>query len=51
MPSWDDILDELKVMGSPHDVVRRKYIKNLATKTGRNVIIYVSLRQACVTHP
>ena len=42
MPSWDDILDELKEMGSPHDVVRRKYIRKLADKTGRNVIIYYS---------
>lgn len=42
MPSWDDILTELRVMGSPHDVVRRKYLKALHEYTGRNVIIYYS---------
>lgn len=42
MPGWDDILNELGHEPSPHDVVRRKYIKRLANTTGRNVIAYYS---------
>lgn len=42
MPSWHDILKELQETGSAHDVVRRKYLRQLYEKTGRNVIIYYS---------
>jgi hypothetical protein len=42
MPSWNDILEELKDLGSPHDVIRRRYLKRLFEKTGRNTIIYYS---------
>ena len=42
MPGWDDILKELGHEPSPHDVVRRKYIKKLSNVTGRNVIAYYS---------
>ncbi|MFN0135528.1 MAG: SDH family Clp fold serine proteinase [Phycisphaerae bacterium] len=42
MPSWKAILDEVKAAGSTFDVVRRKYIKQLAELTGRNVIAYYS---------
>lgn len=42
MPGWDDILNELSHEPSPHDVVRRKYIKKLSSLTGRNVIAYYS---------
>ncbi len=42
MPSWSDILAELQATGSPHDVVRRKYLAELSALTGRNTIIYYS---------
>jgi ATP-dependent protease ClpP protease subunit len=42
MPSWHEILNEIKQSGSTHDVIRRKYISKLSDKSGRNTIIYYS---------
>lgn len=42
MPNWHDILNEIGKMGSPHDVVRRNYLKKLSEYTGRNTIVYYS---------
>src|SRR2546422_5300783 len=42
MPSWNELVDEIKNQGSTFDIIRRKYIRNLAEVTGRNVIIYYS---------
>ena len=42
MPNWNEILDEIRVSGSTHDIIRRKYLKRLNNLTGRNVIIYYS---------
>jgi ATP-dependent protease ClpP protease subunit len=42
MPTWNDILAEINRAGSTHDLVRRRYLKRLATKTKRNTIIYYS---------
>lgn len=42
MPNWHEILGEIKEAGSTYDVIRRKYISQLAEKTERNVIIYYS---------
>lgn len=42
MPNWNEILDEIRVAGSTHDIVRRKYLQKLHQITGRNVIIYYS---------
>jgi len=44
MPSWNDILIEIKKSGntSIYDIIRRKYINKLYQKTGRNIIIYYS---------
>ena len=42
MPNWHDILNEISKMGSPHDVVRRNYLKRLSEYTGRNTIVYYS---------
>ena len=42
MPSWNDILIEVRAGGSIHDVVRRKYLAELHQLTGRNVIVYYS---------
>lgn len=42
MANWKEILDEIQVSGSTHDVVRRKYLKQLQEITGRNVIVYYS---------
>lgn len=42
MPSWHQLSEEIKVKGSTHDVVRRKYLQKLQRITGRNVILYYS---------
>lgn len=44
MPNWEEIAEEIKIQGSqsPSDRVRRKYLKLLSEKTGRNVIAYYS---------
>ena len=42
MPNWSDLLAELKELGSPYDVLRRKYIAELQSYTKRNVIVYYS---------
>jgi len=42
MPDWNQLLDEIKEAGSTHDVIRRKYLRQLHEKTRRNVIIYYS---------
>jgi len=42
MPTWNDILTEITRAGSTHDIVRRRYLKSLAAKTKRNVIVYYS---------
>lgn len=42
MPSWNEIFNEIHVTGSPHDVVRRKYLAQMHEATGRNVIAYYS---------
>lgn len=42
MANWNEILNELKAAGSTHDIIRRKYLRNLHEITGRNVIIYYS---------
>lgn len=42
MPNWNEILDEIRASGSTHDIVRRRYLKQLQRLTGRNTIIYYS---------
>lgn len=42
MPNWHDILNEIGRLGSPYDVVRRRYLKELSEYTGRNTIVYYS---------
>lgn len=42
MPNWTSLLFELQRAGSPHDVIRRKYLRELHELTGRNTIIYYS---------
>lgn len=42
MPSWKQILDENTEIGGAADVTRRKYLKQLSEKTGRNSIAYYS---------
>lgn len=42
MPNWNELLNEVKALGSPHDVLRRKYLKKLHEVTQRNVIVYCS---------
>lgn len=42
MPNWSDLLKELNQLGSPFDILRRKYISELHEYTGRNIIAYYS---------
>ena len=42
MPNWSDLLQEINQLGSPFDILRRKYISDLQAYTGRNVIAYYS---------
>ena len=42
MPDWGELLDEIHKLGSTYDIVRRKYLKRLHDRTGRNTIVYYS---------
>lgn len=42
MPNWSQILKEIGAAGSVHDVVRRRYLRQLGELTERNVIVYYS---------
>lgn len=42
MPNWHEINSEIRVSGSTHDIVRRKYLERLHEHTGRNTIVYYS---------
>lgn len=42
MPGWNGIAAEIGAIGANYEVVRRKYLAELAEYTGRNVIIYYS---------
>jgi membrane-bound ClpP family serine protease len=42
MPDWTEILNEIRVTGSTHDSIRRKYLRELSDLTGRNTIAYYS---------
>jgi hypothetical protein len=42
MSNWSDLLKELGQLGSPFDVLRRKYLSELHKYTKRNVICYYS---------
>lgn len=42
MPNWNQLLDELNAAGGMHDVIRRRYLKEVSEITDRNVIIYYS---------
>ena len=42
MPTWNELLGELRASASKHDLIRRRYLKTVHEITGRNVIIYYS---------
>lgn len=47
MPNWSEVLTEIQQVAqsnslNPLDIVRRKYLKKVSEKTGRNVIAYYS---------
>lgn len=42
MPNWSELVKEIGQLGSPYDILRRKYIQDLARYTKRNVICYYS---------
>lgn len=42
MPSWSQVTAQIQQVSSPHDAVRRDYLRKLHDLTGRNVIVYYS---------
>lgn len=42
MPSWGEVLNELRCAENPLDVMRRKYLQTMHKYTGRNIITYYS---------
>src|SRR6266545_3175054 len=42
MGTWNDVLNEVTAAGSNFDIIRRKYIRELADYRKRNLIIYYS---------
>lgn len=42
MPTWNEMLAEVRRAESPYDTLRRKYLKKLSDNTGRNTIVYYS---------
>ncbi|MEQ8554745.1 MAG: hypothetical protein RIC06_25140 [Cyclobacteriaceae bacterium] len=42
MPSWNDIIKEIGAQPNAFDHIRRKYLKQLAEYTDRNLIVYYS---------
>lgn len=42
VPSWGQVLDELRSVENPLDMIRRKYLKIMNDYTGRNIIAYYS---------
>jgi len=42
VPNWSELIKKIGQLGSPFDVLRRKYIGELARYTKRNVICYYS---------
>lgn len=53
MPNWSEVLNELQNTPSPFDIVRRRYLRSLHEKTGRNTIAYYSgwlQKQALASH-
>jgi ATP-dependent protease ClpP protease subunit len=39
---WKELLDEVQKAGSTHDIVRRRYLRELTEQSGRNTIAYYS---------
>lgn len=42
MANWSELLLEINQLGSPYDILRRKYVSQLSALTNRNVICYYS---------
>jgi ATP-dependent protease ClpP protease subunit len=42
VPNWGELLQEVQQAGNAHDQVRRKYLRRLSQRTGRNTILYYS---------
>lgn len=42
MPNWNELLNEVKALGSAYDVLRRRYLSQLHEVTKRNIIVYCS---------
>ncbi len=40
MPNWNQLLDEIKAAEGMHDVIRRRYLKEVSEITRRNIVIY-----------
>ena len=42
MPSWNELLNEIKNAGSTHDLIRRKYLAELHKQSRRTVVVCYS---------
>lgn len=42
MPSWGEVLKQVRSIDNPHDQVRRHYLRELHDYTGRDVLLYSS---------
>lgn len=42
MPNWEQVLDEIRNVPNPLDSTRKKYLKNMHSYTGRNIVAYYS---------
>ena len=42
MSNWNDLLNEINEAGGTHDIIRRRYLKELNEITDRNIVAYYS---------
>lgn len=42
MATWNELNAEVRVLGTTFDIVRRKYLRQLADLTGRNTVLLYS---------
>lgn len=42
MPNWGEVLNQVRAIDNPHDLVRRNYLTSLNEYTGRDVLLYSS---------
>lgn len=42
MPNWNEVVYDIREVGSNYDIIRKKYLQELYNITGRNIILYYS---------